>query len=149
MTFKCNPKDKTEGGGLAEPGTYTYKVDQIEETTFRSGNDGWKVTLLVSAMQDRDIRVFCNLVNVPAALFMMEQFCNAHGVDFNSGEYEPRQFEGKVGKAIFEKGDKGYLQVKTFLPSSANNGPDARRPAPRQSVRGDEPPPLTDDDCPI
>jgi hypothetical protein len=147
--FKCNPKDKTEGGGSAKPGIYPYVVDQITEKTFNSGNDGWKVELMVGAFPDRDIRVFCNLVNVPAALFMMEQFCNAHGVDFNSGEYDPRDFEGKAGRAEFKNNEKGYLEVKAFLPASANNGPDTRKSPPARRPSGDEPPPLTDDDCPI
>jgi hypothetical protein len=146
--FKCNPKDKTEGGGSAQAGTYPYVVDHITEKTFNSGNDGWKVELMVGAFPDRDIRVFCNLVNVPSALFMMEQFCNAHGVDFNSGEYDPTDFEGRSGKAAFVKNEKGYLDVKTFLAASANNGPDARKAAPARKPVSNEPPPPSDDDCP-
>jgi hypothetical protein len=150
MSFNYNPADKTEsGGGKAQPGTYKGKVDQITETTFRSGNDGWKVKLMVGALPDRDITVYCNLVQTPAALWKFEEFCNAFGFDFNSpppGGWNPGQFEGKTFQAVFKAGEK-YLEVDQFLPASANNGPDAKRPAPAK--RMDEPPPPGDDDCPI
>ena len=133
MSFDYNPSDKTENeGGRAEPGVYPFVVDQITETVFRSGNSGWKVELMVGAFPDRDIRVFDNMVNTPNALWKFEQFCQAFGFDFTSpppGGWKPEQFIGKQGTADFEMGDRGYLQVKFYSAASANNGPDARKPA--------------------
>ena len=43
-----NPNNKTEGsGGKAMAGVYPFKVDDAVRTTFKSGNRGVKVTLLV------------------------------------------------------------------------------------------------------
>lgn len=152
MSFNYNPEDKTEGGGgKAQPGDYTFKVDQIEEVTFRTGSEGWKAQLLVGALADKDIKVFCNLVNTKAALWKMAEFLASIGLDFNNppkGGWEPTACEGKVGKATFKLGEKGYLEVEAFLPASANNGPDARKAAPARKPVSNEPPPPSDDDCP-
>jgi hypothetical protein len=155
MSFNYNPQDKIDNGGKAEPGEYLFKVDQVTETTFRTGSEGWKVQLLVGAFPDKDIKVFVNFVQSPAALWKFEEFCASLGFDFNApptGGWRPEQFEGRTGKALFKKPEK-FLEVDTFLPASANNGPDTRRkaaPVARPASRSaDEPPPPGDDDCPM
>jgi hypothetical protein len=127
MAFDYNPEEKEEGGGRAEPGTYGFKVDDIKETTFRTGSEGWKVELLVSALPDKDIRVYNNLVNLPKALWKFEEFLNAFGFDFMNpprGGYKPEQRINKTGKARFVKNDRGYLEVDEYLAATANNSDD-------------------------
>ena len=150
MSFSYNPQDKIDNGGRAESGTYTFKVDEITEKTFKTGNDGWAVKLMVAAFDDRDVTVFDNIVNVPSALWKFEQFCQAFGFDFLNppeGGYQPHQFEGRLGKAEFEKDDKGYLKVKEYQPTAANNGPDSRQ-ATRKADYSYGPPPMEDEPPP-
>ena len=157
MSFNYNPQDKIDNGGKAEPGTYPFTVSQVDETTFKSGNEGWKVQLAVQAFAERDITVFVNLVNTPSALWKMEEFCACLGFDFNNpppGGWQPRQFEGKSGEALFKKPDK-YLEVDMFIAASANNGPDAQRSATKSApqTQGGEfnygPPPMDSDNVPF
>lgn len=160
MAFDYNPQDKVEAGGKADPGEYTFKVDQITEVRFRTGSEGWKVELMVGALPDQDLRVYINLVNTPNSLWVFEAFCSALGFDFNApprGGWQPHSFENKMGRAKFKLGEKGYLEVDEFIPASANNGPDTRKAAavraapPRQREPGDddEPPPISDSDIPL
>jgi hypothetical protein len=124
MAFSYNPDEKEDSGGRAEEGTYSFKVDDITEKTFKSGNDGWAVMLLAAALEDKDVTVYDNLVNVPTALWKFEAFCNALGYDFANppaGGYKPEQFVNRMGKARFVKNDRGYLAVDEYLPASAGS----------------------------
>lgn len=163
MSFAYNPDEMIEGGGRAEAGKYRYKIDDIQEVTFRSGNPGWKVILLVAAFDDRDIKVFDNIVNTPGALWRLKQLCDACGKDFNNppvGGWDPYDFVNKTGTADFEVADNGYLKVKEYCAASANTGPNTRqtaRPNTRQENHdygppawdANNPPPPTDDDVPF
>ncbi len=127
MAFNYNPDEREDSGGRADEGTYRFKVDDITEKTFKTGNDGWKLELLVSALEDRDIKVYDNIVNVPTSLWKFEQFCNAFGFDFMSppaGGYKPEQFLNKMGKARFVKNDRGYLAVDEYLSANASGDSD-------------------------
>lgn len=151
MPFNYNPQDKVDSGGRAEPGEYRFRVEEAAETVFRSGNEGLTLKLAVAAFPEKDITVFARFVYTPKALWRLEQFMAAVGVDFaNPGE--PHGLIGKSGKATFVVGENGYLEVDNYLPANANNGPDTRRAATKTSTRaparGAEPPPHGDDDVP-
>jgi hypothetical protein len=111
----------------AAPGTYDFYVEQAEDTTFKSDNEGITLTLQVAALPERDIKVFDRLVFVPKALWKVSQLLASlnGGFDFNSPP-ETNRLIGKSGKAKFVAGEKGYLEVEEYLPQSANNGPDSR-----------------------
>lgn len=143
MPMNYNPDWKAEGGGRAEPGTYQFKVDDAEEKTFNSGNDGCKLTLMVGALPDRDIHVFENLMYVEQSAWRIREFLESVGCSYERPP-DARDLINKTGTAKFKLGKNGYLEVETFLPASASNGPDTR------TSRGGygNPPPPTDDDMP-
>ena len=146
MGLGYNPEEKEEGGGRAEEGDYDFVVDEAEEKTFRSGNSGLAVTLMVGAFADKDVKVFDRFVYLPQSLWKLEEFLAALGCDFNNSP-DAHELVGMQGRASFVKGDKGYLEAETYAAASANNAPS--RSAPRLSTSVNEPPPLTDDDCPL
>jgi hypothetical protein len=145
MTFNYNPDDRPEDGEaeFAKPGVYEFVVDDIRETTFSTGSEGWNVRLMVGAFDSRDIKVYDNIVNTARALWKMEQFLNAFGLDFNnipSGGWRPDGFIGQSGKADFVRGARGYLEVKAYLPAKAGKNP---------AAKSNEPPPHGDSDAPF
>jgi hypothetical protein len=123
MALNYNPAQKVEneGSGKAQPGRYTFRVDDVQEKMFRSGNEGLSATLLVAVNGARDLKVFSNFVYTPKALWKLKEFFDAIGVDFEHPP-EPWDLVGKTGVAEFVVGEKGYLEVDTFLPGSANAG---------------------------
>jgi hypothetical protein len=129
--MRYNPTEKVEGGGRAQPGEYAFVVEAAEETMFRSGNEGCKLTLQVAAMTDRDIKVFDYLIYQPQSLWRTEEFLTCLGFDFQRPP-EVHQLVGKMGKASFiTDKETGYLRVKNYVSPSANNGPDSRRTQPQ------------------
>lgn len=166
--MRYNPREKTEGtgGGRAEPGEYPFHIEDAVELTFKSGTEGCKLTLQVGAFQDREIKVFDNLMYLPQSLFRTENLLQALGFDFNNPP-EVHHLIGKTGRAKFviDK-ESGYLKVQTYIvpkaPSAAQAGlprvtpqprsaparapAAAQRPLPRGKQPGDdEPPPFMDD----
>lgn len=118
--MKYNPNDMEEGGGRATAGTYEFKIDDAVETTFRSGNDGAKVTLMVGAFATKDVKVFENFVYLPQALWRLKSLMEAVGLDFAANP-DVEELINLTGKAKFRVGEKGYLEVEEFLPAKANN----------------------------
>ena len=119
-----NPEDKVDT--VAEAGQYRFFVGDAVETTFRSGNEGLKITLEVAAFEDRDIKVFENLVYMDKALWRLEEFLTSVGLDYSKPP-ELDQLHGLEGMAEFVLGDKKqdgrqYLEVAAFL------APDASQP---------------------
>ena len=140
MPMNYSPDEKVDRPN-AEPGEYVFKIDDAQETVFRSGNEGCKLTLLVGALPNRDVTVFDNLVYVGKALWKTEQLMKSIGLDF----YRPpevHELVGKMGKAKFMTGEKGYLEVEEYLPASANNAPGASQfqAAPAQEGADDDVP---------
>jgi hypothetical protein len=149
MGLGYNPEDKEEGGGRAAAGEYDFVVDDAEETTFRSGNDGLKVKLMVGAFDDRDVTVFDRFVYLPSSLWKLEEFLASIGCDFNNSP-NAHEIIGMQGRASFVPGDRGYIEAETYIAASANNAPSrSRSSANYDPPPGLEPPPLTDDDCPL
>ncbi len=137
-----SPEDKEEGGGggrRAEPGTYSFYINEAYEDTFRSGNDGVKIKLDVAAFEDKDVTVFENFVYVSQALWKLEEFLTCLGFDFNNPP-EIDELIGKEGKAKFklgaERDGKRYLEVEEYLkpgasPPRQSSGPGNMPPEPR------------------
>lgn len=127
-----NPQDKdpnSGGGAKAQPGDYSFRVESMIQTTFNSGNEGLTGELAVRAFpgSDRTIRVFVNFVFTKRALWKLEEFMNAIGMDFNNPPQNSMAYVGKTGRATFIKGDKGYLEVGEYLAAKANNAPSSQR----------------------
>ncbi len=153
-----NPEDRAEGGGgggqRAQPGTYAFCVNDANETTFRSGNQGIKIKMDVAAFEDRDVTCFDNFVYVPQALWKLEQFLTALGLDFN----DPPSVDhliGREGKAKFilgeERDGRRYLEVDEFLEPTARrpgSGPGNMQPQPASRPNDNTAGP-EDDDVPF
>jgi hypothetical protein len=118
-----DPTTKTEGGGRAVAGLYSFTVDSVTDKVWKSGNPGAEITLQVGAFEDRSIKVFDRMTYAPSSLWKVQQFLAALGFDFMTPP-ENNALLGKCGMAKFKVGEKGYLEVDEYLPSSANNGPD-------------------------
>ena len=145
MGYNADAEIKEGGGARAEPGVYFFKVDAAAEKLFRSGNEGAELVLLVGAFEGRDVKVFERFVYTDAALWKLKQFFDCTGFDFRSPP-EVEELVGVTGMADFERDEKGYLRVKSYLPGDANNGPDKTKTAPRaQSKKAS----VADDDLPF
>ncbi len=143
MPLGYNPSDydpEQGGGGKVPPGDYLFKVDEVEEVRFKTGNMGLKIKLLVGALPDKDIQCFTNIVYTEKALWKLNEFLTCIGLDF-SRPPEIHQLLNKTGHATFGLNEKEYLTPEEFHPPSANNGPDTRP----YTEAG--PPPHTDDDA--
>ena len=123
-----DPEEKVNTGP-SKPGSYEFNVAQAEETEFRSGNQGLKVTLEVFADGDEPRSVYDNFVYVPKALWKLEQFLICIGLDFNN-QPEEEELLGRSGVAYFELGEpndagRQYLQAGEFFPQGTTAvGPD-------------------------
>lgn len=116
-----NPSEKVDSGGRATAGRYRFKVDEANETVFRSGSEGVKLKLLVAAFKDKDVKVFDNLVFHPNALWKVEQFMQSIGLDFNDTSIQAHDLVGLTGEAEFVVGENKYLEVAEYLPAKAGN----------------------------
>jgi len=112
-----------EQQGRAVPGIYSFTVGDATDEIFKSGNAGVKIALQTAAFPDRDIKVTTRLVTVQSALWKVKEFLDSIGLPF-SPPPATESLIGRSGRAEYVLDDKGYLEVKTFLPASASNGPD-------------------------
>lgn len=147
------PKDMTP----VKSGKYPFTVVGATETQSKAGNDMISLELQVD-IPDRDnpIKVFDYLVATPDALFKIEQFCMAVGLDFGADELREDELIGLVGKADFvlglpkENGNR-YLQVKQYLKlegyteQPVKNTPAAETKQPVAAAKS----PLSGDDIPF
>lgn len=144
-----NPNTPDEGGGSAKPGIYAWKLDDIQEKTFSSGNKGAKATLLVD-VDGRFIKVFCNLVDSPKSIWMIKGFMAAMGLDYKAPPASPLELIGRLGRAEFKVGDKGYLEVKKFIEAaSVQTAPSAPAASTKTSAAQVPSTPKSDDDVPF
>ena len=114
-----------QSGGRAVAGVYSFYVGDAIDQFFKTGNPGVTLTLMTAAFPNRDVKVTTRLVTVKSALWKVNEFLQSVGVPF-SPPPPTESLIGKRGRAEFVLDDKGYLEVKSFLPASANNGPDSR-----------------------
>lgn len=106
-----------EGGDLPplKPGDYEFKVEEADETTFGTGNQGLKVKLLVGYENGRDVPCYENMVYTPAALWKLKSFLEALGFDYKKPP-DAWELKGKTGWAKFGLNEKGYFKVKAYDP---------------------------------
>jgi hypothetical protein len=108
-----NTKEPTSN--RAEAGTYPFKVDEIEERRFNSGNKGLEATIIAD-VGGRDVTCrFVKFVYTDKALWKLKEFMESIGLDYH-GKNEVRDFRGRMGIAEFGLNEKGYLEPRKFLP---------------------------------
>ena len=120
--MQWNPDDyEPQNFESAKPGVYPFDVIAADEGVSKTGNDMITVQLQIDVPgRDNPITVYDYLVSTPKALFKIEQFCDAVGLDFKSGDLEPENILGLSGKAKFildkpnDNGDR-YLKVKQYI----------------------------------
>jgi hypothetical protein len=121
LNYDPSKKSDDEGGDYPplKGGKYEFKVEEADETTFKSGNSGLKVKLLVGYTNGRDVPCFCNLVYTDNMLWKVEDFMDSIGLDF---ENPPDAWElvGKTGWAEFKVNERGYFEVKSFAMPAAS-----------------------------
>jgi hypothetical protein len=127
MPLNYKPEEKIDSP-RAEAGTYSFKVDDVTEKTFSSGNEGLSVKFLVAVSGERDVTVYSNFVYVPKALWKLKEFMDSIGVDFEQPP-EPWELVNKTGTAAFVVGEKGYLEVDTFIPADTALKASVSKPA--------------------
>lgn len=118
MPLNCNFEDghkEPEGSGdwVSKPGIYTYKVDEAEEVTFKSGNQGLKLKLLVNdGAPWGDSKCFENIVYGPNSTWRLKALCRSIGVEY-SEKLELWDLEGRGGRAKFKVEEyNGYQNLK-------------------------------------
>lgn len=128
LTYDPGNLDESKGGGKpAIPGRYNFSVTEALEVVF-TNSEGLKIEMLV-AVDDRDIRVFENLVYLEQCQWKLKQFLECIGASYD----DPPDIENlynaqgvadfKLGKP---QGDEGrrYLEVQEFLQPGTNaSGP--------------------------
>ena len=134
MRMGYNPNDLQDtgaSGGSAEPGDYNYVVAEAEEVTFKSGNTGIKLTLMIQRPNGSEIKAFENLVYHARALWKIDEFLSSVGLNFRNppGVHELLH---RNGRAKFIKNDRDYLSVDKYYPKAQETyQPPANRPMPQ------------------
>ena len=101
-------------------GDYTFTVVNSEERWSQKNNEMINLELAVDVGRENELTVYSRLVNTPKALFVIEQFCAAVGIDFRKDSLSADDCFGKTGKAHFALGQpkddgKRYLEVKWYI----------------------------------
>lgn len=114
-----NPNEKQELQPITA-GKYKFKVIEAKEDYSKNNNEMIKLILEIGA-GDRTVKIYDYLVNSPTSLSKVENFCQAVGLDFMSGELMPENCY-RSGYALFKLGakkedGKQYLEVAKYLPS--------------------------------
>lgn len=147
-----DPATAEEGGGdypPLRPGEYEFKIEGAAETTFRSGNKGLKLKLLVSYEGTRDIPCYANLVYTPNMLWKVKHLLEGAGFDFESppdawelvGKTAWGQFGVKPGQdASGKPNGKEYLDLKDVVADeeSPGAGKEYRSPKPAPGHAADD-----------
>lgn len=139
-----------------KPGEYGFTVSGAIEAQSEAGNDMIAIELLVDVPgRDNPLKVFDYLVATPKALFKIQQFCDAVGLDFAANELDADSIIGLAGRAKFVLGapkqnGNRYLEVRQYLkPAGFTEQPVGAQP--QQIVNNNTTPatPLSGDDIPF
>ncbi len=104
-----------------KPGDYDFTVIGATESTSQSGNDMISLELQVNVPgRENPVKVYDYLVSTPKALFKIESFCGAVGLNFGDDELVADSIIGLNGRAKFVLGlpkDNGnrYLEVRNYI----------------------------------
>jgi hypothetical protein len=128
--------EKSGPGKTVPPGTYAWKCVTADEKLAQSGFAMIQVELLVQVPgRSEPIKMRHYLSASPRAGWVIKQWCNAVGVDYESGDLSVDDCVGATGKADFvlgdadEKGNK-YLRVKKVHPQDGVEVTPKATPAP-------------------
>ena len=120
-----NPSDYDPDAKAFVPpaaGDYQFAVTEASNETSKAGNPMIALKLLFDIGRQDDLTVYERLVFVPAATWVIHDFCAATGLDFSSGNLDPEDCLGRTGTAQLVLGKpnskgKRYMEVEKFLPS--------------------------------
>ena len=142
-----NPQDANSTGAAPTTlpeGVYALKVSDAEEQTSAKGNKMIVVFMEASDAAGRVVKLRDYLVSTPKAVFKIEQFCKAAGLNhqFQSGRLLPDDCKGRTVRArvILETGRDGYPDrnaVDEYLAHDA--GIETRFEEPSASTQQDAP----------
>ena len=136
--MQYNPQDLVEYEPVEE-GDYGFVVVNAEDTTSRNGNEMLSLTLQVDVQgREKPITVFDQLVNTPAALWVLKAFCQSVTpfIDFEAGQLQAANCIGAAGVSHLILGDetpKGrrFMQVGHYVRrKGGSDEPSAVNPTP-------------------
>lgn len=115
-----NPQDTNSTGAAPTTlpdGVYALKVRDAEEQTSAKGNKMIVVFMEATDSEGRVVNLRDYLVSTPRAVFKIEQFCKAAGLNhqFQSGRLLPDDCKGRTVRArvILEPGRDSYPDRNT------------------------------------
>ena len=123
LVEKMDELDRQEDRPSIEPGDYDFKVYYVEEATFRSGNQGLKLRLLVAAGKS-EVKSFDNIIFTQNAIWKLSALKKAVGCAVKNSELKPWDIEGKTGRAEFVLNDRGYLSVGSYIENAEKSTED-------------------------
>lgn len=126
-------------------GNYEFIVANAEEKESKAGNPMINLEMLISAPgRETPVKVYDCLVFTDAALFKVEQFCKATGLDDKfkiddngNTDVDLSDFDcvNRQGTARFENDAvSGYLRVRYYINANRNSGYQASPSTPRQQA---------------
>lgn len=107
---------------LAEGKEYTFTVAEAKEKKSQSGNPCLNLKLYIDGENDNQDCVYDTLTTSPKMIWRLEKFCQAVGLDFQSGNISGDACIGLRGRCVLQLGQprqstgKRYLEPKEYLP---------------------------------
>lgn len=111
--MEFNPTDSSGRSSfeLLPEGTYDIEVIEAEERTSQKGNEMIALTIQAKHPEGYPVRIWDYLVSVPAAVFKIEQFCTAAGL----------QDKFKAGRLMADDCVGKHLRAKIEIESGRDN----------------------------
>lgn len=109
--MRFTPKSESELGGQADPwpdGIYGFEVSEAEQMVSKNGNE--MIHLVLFVYNGNGVRRTVHDYLLEAMLYKLQHAAEACGLDYTSGELNPRDFIGKSGrlKLAIEPESNGY-----------------------------------------
>jgi len=111
-----------------KPGTVSLEIIKAEDAQTRDGKN--KISLRMSAMDSSGATgiVFDDLLDPDAyegrgksfVIRKIKNFCEAFGINYESGIIIPSSLVGENGKGAVDKNEKDYLEIKFYQPRQSN-----------------------------
>ncbi len=155
--MQYNPDDSTKFAAT-ENGRYDFTVVNARDTISNNNNEMIELELQLDVGQSKPLTIYDNLVNSPNSLWRIEEFCNAVGLDFKTGNLDANACIGRVGHADIVLGEprtkgknvgKRFMEVDVYVPLEGfAEQPGAESESKPQSIQSprQQPP---DDDIPF
>ncbi|MDG2093845.1 MAG: DUF669 domain-containing protein [Phycisphaerales bacterium] len=155
--MEFNPTDSggKSGFDLLPDGTYDIEVLEAEERTSAKGNEMIALTIQASHPEGYPVRIWDYLVSVSAAVFKIEQFCAAAGLEdkFKAGRLLGDDCVGKKlrAKIEIESGRDNYSDrnsIKEYVASGVSR-PSGISTQPAESAAPSTPKPIAEEEIPF